>query len=133
MGAPDPSIHAPPVVEASAGDFPLRVCRLDVGGHEWSVLSTGAVMTAADEARYFADLAGRRPYGVILWPAAIALAHEIANRPAAFRARTVLERVRQVDGGQVRRTAAGRGVRVGAAPRRSGFSLTSGARCQAKA
>lgn len=82
---------APPVVQTSAGDFPLRECRLSVGGREWSVLHTGAVLTPDDEQRYFADLAGQLPYGVVLWPAAIALAHEIATRPDAFRGRTVLE------------------------------------------
>jgi predicted nicotinamide N-methyase len=81
----------PAVVETSAGDFPLRECRLSVGGREWTVLHTGAVLTPADETRYFADLAGRLPYGVVLWPAAIALAHEIATRADAFRGRRVLE------------------------------------------
>jgi methyltransferase-like protein 23 len=81
----------PPVVETSAGDFPLCECRLHVGGRDWSVLHTGAVLTHDDEARYFADLAGKLPYGVVLWPAAIALAHEIATRADAFRGRSVLE------------------------------------------
>src|SRR3954452_4526121 len=87
MSAPAPA----PVVETAAGDFPLRECRLAVGGREWTVLHTGAVVTVADEAKYFADLAGRLPYGVVLWPAAIALAHEVATRGAEFRGRTVLE------------------------------------------
>src|SRR3954465_8959124 len=81
---------APMVVQTSAGDFPLRECRLAVGGREWSVLHPGAVLTPADEASYFADLAGRLPYGVVLWPAAIALAHEVATRADAFRGRRVL-------------------------------------------
>ncbi|MBO0699038.1 MAG: 50S ribosomal protein L11 methyltransferase [Zavarzinella sp.] len=87
MSTPAPA----PVVQTAAGDFPLRECRLAVGGREWTVLSTGAVVTVADETRYFAELAGRLPYGVVLWPAAIALAHEIATRPAEFRGRSVLE------------------------------------------
>src|SRR4051812_32818212 len=86
-----PTPAGPMVVETYAGDFPLRECRLAVGGREWSVLHTGAVLTVADEARYFSDLAGRLPYGVVLWPAAIALAHEIATRADAFRGRRVLE------------------------------------------
>ena len=80
-----------PVLETAAGEFPLRECRLQVGGREWTVLHTGAVLTPDDEQRYFADLAGRLPYGVVMWPAAIALAHEIATRPDAFRGRRVLE------------------------------------------
>src|SRR6478736_4800063 len=79
------------VLETAAGEFPLCECRLHVGGREWTVLHTGAVLTPDDEQRYFADLAGRLPYGVVLWPAAIALAHEVATRPAEFRGRTVLE------------------------------------------
>lgn len=79
------------VVETAAGDFRLCECRLSVGGREWSVLHTGAVLTHDDETRFFADLAGRLPYGVVLWPAAIALAHEIVTRPAEFRGRRVLE------------------------------------------
>jgi predicted nicotinamide N-methyase len=86
-----PTPASPMIVQTSAGDFPLRECRLSVGGREWSVLHTGAVLTTADETRYFADLAGRLPYGVVLWPAAIALAHEIATRADAFRGRRVLE------------------------------------------
>jgi predicted nicotinamide N-methyase len=81
----------PPIVQSSAGDFPLRECRLAVGGRTWTILHTGAVVTVADEARYFAELAGRLPYGVVLWPAAIALAHEIATRSTEFRGRSVLE------------------------------------------
>jgi predicted nicotinamide N-methyase len=85
------SVTTAPVLETSAGDFPLLECRLQVGGREWTVLHTGAVLTPDDEQRYFADLAGRLPYGVVMWPAAIALAHEIATRPDAFRGRRVLE------------------------------------------
>lgn len=81
----------PPVLQTTAGDFALRECRISVGGREWTVLHSGAVLTPDDEQRYFADLAGRLPYGVVMWPAAIALAHEIATRPDAVRGRTVLE------------------------------------------
>jgi predicted nicotinamide N-methyase len=80
-----------PILETAAGEFPLRECRLHVGGREWTVLHTGAVLTPDDEQRYFADLAGRLPYGVVMWPAAIALAHEIATRPGDFLGRRVLE------------------------------------------
>jgi predicted nicotinamide N-methyase len=79
------------VLSTAAGDFPLRECRLSVGGREWSVLHSGAVVSAADEARYFDQLTGALPYGVVLWPAAIALAHEIATRADAFAGRSVLE------------------------------------------
>ena len=73
------------------GDFPLFECRLNVGGREWSVLHTGAVVTPDDELRYLDGLAKKLPYGVVLWPSAIALAHEVATRADAFRGKRVLE------------------------------------------
>jgi predicted nicotinamide N-methyase len=79
------------VLATTAGDLPLFDCRLAVGGREWSVLHTGAVVSHADEAKYLNELADRLPYGVVLWPAAIALAHEVATRADEFRGRTVLE------------------------------------------
>jgi predicted nicotinamide N-methyase len=79
------------LLSTSAGDFPLHECRIQVGGREWAVLHTGALVSAADEERFLTDLAGRLPYGVALWPSAIALAHEVAARAGAFRGRGVLE------------------------------------------
>ena len=81
----------PPVLRTTAGDLPLHECRVAVGGRDVSVLHTGAVVTAEDEVRYLSELADRRPYGVVLWPSAIALAHEVATRPDDFRGRSVLE------------------------------------------
>jgi predicted nicotinamide N-methyase len=81
----------PPVIATTAGDFPLCECQLAVGGRHWSVLHTGAVVTPDDEVRYFDQLAGKLPYGVVLWPAAIALAHEVATRADVFAGRSVLE------------------------------------------
>ena len=82
---------APPVLSTTAGDFPLGECRLAVGGREWSVLYTATAVSLADEARFLADQADRMPYGVALWPAAIALAHEVATRADEFRGKSVLE------------------------------------------
>lgn len=83
---------APPeVLATAAGDVPLYECRLDVGGRRWTVLHTGAVVSVSDEARYLTDRAAALPYGVVLWPAAIALAHAVATRAAEFRGRSVLE------------------------------------------
>jgi methyltransferase-like protein 23 len=81
----------PEVVGTSAGDFPLGECRLHVGEREWAVLYTAAVLSREDEARFLGGLAERMPYGVALWPAAIALAHEIATRADEFRNSRVLE------------------------------------------
>ncbi|HEX8200630.1 MAG TPA: methyltransferase domain-containing protein [Isosphaeraceae bacterium] len=79
------------VLETSAGDFPLHEYRLRVGLREWSALHTGAVLTHEDEARLLGERENRLPYGVALWPSAIALAHEVAARADAFEGRTVLE------------------------------------------
>jgi predicted nicotinamide N-methyase len=75
----------------TAGDFPLHTCRVAVGGRAWTVLHTGAILTHDDEARFLAEQADRVPYGVALWPAGLALAHEVATRADALRGRTVLE------------------------------------------
>lgn len=78
-------------IATDAGPLPLYDCRVAVGGREWSVLHTGAVVSVEDEAHYLNALADKLPYGVVLWPAAIALAHEIATRADEFRGRRVLE------------------------------------------
>lgn len=79
------------VLDTSAGPFPLRECRLRHDDREWSVLHTGAVLTADDERRVVGQKGERLPYGVALWPAAIALSHEIMGREDDFKGRTVLE------------------------------------------
>lgn len=88
MSAPstDPrTLHTP------AGEFPLHEYRLRLAGREWGVLHTGAVLTHGDEAHFFRELMSSLPYGVALWPAAIALAHEIASRGDELRGGRVLE------------------------------------------
>jgi predicted nicotinamide N-methyase len=78
-------------LQTDAGEFPLNEYRLRLAGREWSILHTHAMLTTADEAHFFRGLRNRVPYGVALWPAAIALAHEIAARPDVFHGRSVLE------------------------------------------
>ena len=80
-----------PTLDTSAGVFPLHEYRCRQGGREWSVLHAGAVLTEADETHAIVLKTQRLPYGVSLWPSAIALALEIATRPGAFRGRSVLE------------------------------------------
>lgn len=75
----------------TGGDFALFEYRLRQGGREWSVLHTGVVLTQEDETRVIGVKTNRLPYGVALWPSGIALAHEIADRKADFRGRSVLE------------------------------------------
>src|SRR5918998_511080 len=79
------------VLHTSAGEFPLNEYRLRAGGREWTILHVGSVLTREDEHRFLGELKGRVPYGVALWPAAVALAHDVASRAEEFRGRSVLE------------------------------------------
>ncbi len=49
------------------------------------------MLSRADEQRFLSEPKERLPYGVVLWPAAIVLAHEVARRAEEFRGRRVLE------------------------------------------
>ncbi|HYD52199.1 MAG TPA: methyltransferase domain-containing protein [Gemmatimonadaceae bacterium] len=79
------------LLRTSAGDFPLDEYRLRLAGRDWSILHTGALLTFDDEQRFFRERRDTMPYGVVLWPAAIALAHELAARGRALDGLTVLE------------------------------------------
>ncbi len=79
------------VLRTSLGEFPLHEYRLRLGGREWSVLHTDSVLSHADEQEFLRERRERLPYGVVLWPAAIALAHEIESRAGELRGRHVLE------------------------------------------
>jgi predicted nicotinamide N-methyase len=79
------------VLHTTVGDFPLHESRLRLAGHEWTMLHTGVVLTHDDEQQFLRELRDRLPYGVALWPAAIALAHDVAARAEAFRGKRVLE------------------------------------------
>lgn len=82
-------------LRTTAGDFPLHDYRLRLAGREWGILHTGAVLSHVDELRFLTEQKERMPYGVALWPAAIALAHEVVARAEAagdaFRGTRVLE------------------------------------------
>ena len=73
------------------GEVPLQEYRLALGGREWRILHTDAVLSHLDEQRFLREQKARLPYGVVLWPAAIALAHDVASRPGAFGGARVLE------------------------------------------
>lgn len=68
----------------------LEEYRLRLGGREWSVLHAGALLSFVDEQQFLGD-EDRLPYGLVLWPAAIALGHEIAGRGPRLRGARVLE------------------------------------------
>jgi methyltransferase-like protein 23 len=75
----------------TAGEFDLEECSLRVGGREWSILHTAALMSWVEEQIFLGTNHDRIPYGAALWPSAIALAHELASRGNALRGKTVLE------------------------------------------
>jgi predicted nicotinamide N-methyase len=77
------------VLRTTAGDLPLEEYHLTLEGGAWRILHTGAILSHADEERFLCGDQPRLPYGIVLWPAAIALAHEIATR--ALRGARVLE------------------------------------------
>jgi predicted nicotinamide N-methyase len=79
------------VLQTSTGEFPLLESRLELAGHEWTLLHTGVVLTHDDEQHFLRELRDHLPYGVALWPAAIALANDVAARADAFRGKRVLE------------------------------------------
>ena len=79
------------VLRTTAGDFPLHEYRLGLGGRTWSILHTESVLSRDDETHFLMELKERLPYGVVLWPAAIALAHEVAARAQEMRGTRMLE------------------------------------------
>ena len=81
-----------PQLTTPDGDFPLHEFHLARDGREWTLLHTGIILTQDDETLYLRETRKKLPYGVALWPAAIALAEEIAARGLAeFKGKTVLE------------------------------------------
>ena len=79
------------VLRTSIGDLPLNEYRFRADGCECGVLHVDAVLSRKEEAEYLLSPAGRPPYGVALWAASIALAHEVAARRGEFRGSSVLE------------------------------------------
>ena len=85
MTNPEDDLHT---LHTTDGDYALQEYRLGLAGRTWTILHTDAMLTHADEMRFFGE---GRPYGVALWPAAIALAHELASRAGELRGTRVLE------------------------------------------
>ncbi|CAN5913742.1 hypothetical protein BH11MYX3_BH11MYX3_17170 [soil metagenome] len=72
------------VLHTTAGDLPVEEVELEIGGRAWTIRHTGAVIDHDAEVEFLlGDKAKTRPYGIVLWPAAIALAHEVASREVA--------------------------------------------------
>ncbi len=75
---------APFILPTTIGDLTLEEYRLTLGGHDFSILHTGAIITHEAENLFLhGEGQPKKPYGIVLWPSAIALAHEIAARPFA--------------------------------------------------
>lgn len=83
--------NPPTELHTTAGDVPLHEYRATLGGQAYTILHTGAVLTFVDEQVLLSERETRLPYGLALWPSAIALAHEIAGRADEARGRHVLE------------------------------------------
>lgn len=80
-----------PLLRTSIGDFALHEYRLTLGERSWSFLHTGGVYTAEQEQAYLAREGARLPYGAMLWPASIALAHDVLGRADELPNKRVLE------------------------------------------
>jgi predicted nicotinamide N-methyase len=78
-------------LRTEAGELPLHEYHLRLAQGEWTVLHTGAVLSHEDEQRFLDRGPDRPPYGVALWPAAIALAHDVASRAHDLRGARLLE------------------------------------------
>ncbi len=81
----------PGTLRTSAGEFPLNEYRLRIDGRVWSIAHVGEVLSYADEVQSLGGMFNLLPYGVALWPAAIALAHDVASRADGVAGRRVLE------------------------------------------
>ena len=77
------------VLSTTAGDVVLETYHLRLGERAWRVLHAGAIISIEDEQQLLSGAQSRFPYGIVLWPSAIALAHELASRPLS--GRSVLE------------------------------------------
>lgn len=82
---------AAPLLCTSIGDFTLHEYRLTGGARSLSFLHTGAILTREQEEQYLARERGRLPYGVMLWPSSIALAHDLFTRAEELPNKRVLE------------------------------------------
>lgn len=74
-----------------AHDRPLHEYHLRLDGHAWAIAHSGAILSEEDEQRYLGEDRSRSPYGLALWPASIALAHELVSRASGLPGQRILE------------------------------------------
>jgi predicted nicotinamide N-methyase len=79
------------LLETTAGDFPLDEYRLRLGERELSILHVAAMLSHGDESYFLLETENPLPYGVQLWSATIALAHDISARAGSIRGKRILE------------------------------------------
>jgi predicted nicotinamide N-methyase len=78
------------ILQTTAGDMDLEEVVLSLGDRAWTILHTGAVISREQELAFLrAENQTARPYGIVLWPSAIALGHELARR--ALQGKRILE------------------------------------------
>jgi len=68
------------VLSTTVGELPLEEYHLSLQGHAWKILHIGGILSRDDEQQFLGGEQPKLPYGIVLWPAAIALAHEVAAR-----------------------------------------------------
>lgn len=68
-------------VRTTHGELPLEEITLQLAGREWSILHAGAIISRKQEDDFLrGQVEQHLPYGSVLWPSALALAHELAER-----------------------------------------------------
>jgi predicted nicotinamide N-methyase len=89
--ATNPVVDPQRTLQTESGDFLLQEYNLREAGRAWTILHTGAILSRADESHFLGELTDKLPYGVALWPAAIALAHEMVARADTIKGKRILE------------------------------------------
>ncbi len=87
----NPTVDPQRILHTESGDVLLQEYTLREAAREWRILHTGAILSRADESHFLSELTERLPYGVALWPAAIALAHEMVARADLIEGKRILE------------------------------------------
>lgn len=79
------------ILETSIGDLPLDQYCLRQDAREWKILHVSGVFSQKQETKFLREMREKLPYGITLWAASIALAHDVASRVDQFPGRRVLE------------------------------------------
>jgi predicted nicotinamide N-methyase len=78
------------ILDTTAGDLQLDEVELSIASKTWNVLHAGAVISHEQELEFLlGESKTTKPYGAVLWPSSLALAHEVAMR--GVRGKKILE------------------------------------------